>query len=105
MELRDKYPSLIHASRQEKQDYVKELQHELGDESNTDAQKATLYDTIAAAYQLIGDRNSALKAVNASLALFEDDNTRVLKGVIMGRGRNSQDTYAAMQEVIHYKSE
>ena len=105
VELRDKYPSLIHASRQEKQDYVKELQHELGDKSNTDAQKATLYDTIAAAYQLIGDRNSALKAVNASLALFEDDNTRVLKGVIMGQGRNAQDTYAAMQEVIHYKHE
>lgn len=104
-ELRDKYPSLIHASREEKQDYVKELQHQLGDESNTDAQKATLYDTIAAAYQLIGDRNSALKAVNSSLALFEDDNTRVLKGVIMGQGRNAQDTYAALQEVIRYKSE
>lgn len=105
VELKDKYPSLIHASRQEKQYYVKELQHELSDESNTDAQKAILYDTIAAAYQLIGDRNSALKAVNASLALFEDDNTRVLKGVIMGQGRNAQDTYAAMQEVIHYKEE
>ena len=104
-ELRDKYPSLIHATRQEKQDYVKRLQHELGDESNTDAQKATLYDTIAAAYQLIGERNSALQAVNASLALFEDDNTRVLKGIIMGQGRNAQDTYAAMQEVIHYKSQ
>lgn len=104
-ELRDKYPSLIHATRQEKQDYVKELQHELGDESNTDAQRATLYDTIAAAYQLIGERNSALQAVNASLALFEDDNTRVLKGIIMGQGRNAQDTYAAMQEVIHYKSQ
>lgn len=104
IELRDKYPSLIHASRQEKQEYVKELQHQLGDESNTDAQSATLYDTIAAAYQLIGDRNSALKAVNASLALFEDDNTRVLKGIIMGQGRNAQDTYSAMQEVIHYKS-
>lgn len=105
VELRDKYPSLIHATRQEKQDYIKELQHELGDESNTDAQKATLYDTIAAAYQLIGERNSALQAVNASLALFEDDNTRVLKGIIMGQGRNAQDTYAAMQEVIHYKSQ
>lgn len=105
VELRDKYPSLIHASRQEKQYYVKELQHELSDESNTDAQKATLYDTIAAAYQLIGERNSALQAVNASLALFEDDNTRVLKGIIMGQGRNAQDTYAAMQEVIHYKSQ
>ena len=105
VELRDRYPSLIHASLQEKQDYIKELQHELSDESNTVAQKATLYDTIAAAYQLIGDRNSALKAVNDSLALFEDDNTRVLKGVIMGQGRNAQDTYAAMQEVIHYKSE
>lgn len=104
-ELRDKYPSLIHATRQEKQDYVKRLQHELGDESNTDAQKATLYNTIAAAYQLIGERNSALQAVNASLALFEDDNTRVLKGIIMGQGRNAQDTYAAMQEVIHYKSQ
>ena len=104
IELRDKYPSLIHASRQEKQEYVKELQHQLGDESNTDAQSANLYDTIAAAYQLIGDRNSALKAVNASLALFEDDNTRVLKGIIMGQGRNAQDTYSAMQEVIHYKS-
>lgn len=104
IELREKYPSLIHASRQEKQEYVKELQHQLGDESNTDAQSATLYDTIAAAYQLIGDRNSALKAVNASLALFEDDNTRVLKGIIMGQGRNAQDTYSAMQEVIHYKS-
>ena len=104
-ELRDKYPSLIYATRQEKQDYVKELRHELGDESNTDAQKATLYDTIAAAYQLIGERNSALQAVNASLALFEDDNTRVLKGIIMGQGRNAQDTYAAMQEVIHYKSQ
>jgi len=104
-ELRDKYPSLIHATKQEKQDYVKELWHELGDESNTDAQKATLYDTIAAAYQLIGERNSALQAVNASLALFEDDNTRVLKGIIMGQGRNAQDTYAAMQEVIHYKSQ
>lgn len=104
-ELRDKYPSLIHATRQEKEDYVKRLQHELGGESNTDAQKATLYDTIAAAYQLIGDRNSALNAVNASLALFENDNTRVLKGVIMGQGRNAQDTYAAMQEVIHYKSQ
>ena len=104
-ELRDKYPSLIYATRQEKQDYVKELRHELGDESNTDAQKATLYDTIAAAYQLIGERNSALQAVNASLALFENDNTRVLKGIIMGQGRNAQDTYAAMQEVIHYKSQ
>ena len=77
---------------------MKELQHELGDESNTDAQRATLYDTIAAAYQLIGERNSALQAVNASLALFEDDNTRVLKGIIMGQGRNAQDTYAAMQD-------
>lgn len=104
VELRDKYPSLIHASQQEKQDYVKELQHQLGDESNTDNQKAILYATIAATYQLIGDRNSALKAVNASLALFKDDNTRVLKGIIMGQGRNAQDTYAAMQEVICYKS-
>lgn len=105
VELRDKFPSLRYASLQEKQDYVKELQHELGNKSNTDAQKATLYDTIAATYQLTGDRNSALKAVNASLALREDENTRVLKGVIMGQGRNAQETYAAMQEVIHYKSE
>jgi hypothetical protein len=104
-ELRDEYPSLIHATRQEKQDYVKRLQHELGGESNTDAQKATIYGTIAAVYQLLGERNSALQAVNASLALFEDDNTRVLKGIIMGQGRNAQDTYAAMQEVIHYKSQ
>jgi hypothetical protein len=104
IELRNKYPSLINASQQEKQEYVKELQHELADESNTDDQTATLYGTIAAAYQLIGDRNSALKAVNASLALSEDDNTRVLKGIIMGQGRNAQDTYSAMQEVIHYKS-
>lgn len=105
VELRDKYPSVIHASRQEQQEYIKELQHQLSYEDNTDAQSATLYDTIAAAYQLIGDKNSALKAVNSSLALFEDDNTRVLKGVIMGVGRNAQDTYAAMQEMIHFKSE
>lgn len=105
VELRDKYPSVIHASRQEQQEYIKELQHQLSYEDNTDAQSATLYDTIAAAYQLIGDKNSALKAANSSLALFEDDNTRVLKGVIMGIGRNAQDTYAAMQEVIHFKSE
>ena len=104
-ELRDKYPSMIHASRQEQQEFIKELQHQLSDEDNTDMQSAVLYDTIAAAYQLIGDKNSALKAVNSSLALFEDDNTRVLKGVIMGIGRNAQDTYAAMQEVIHFKSE
>ena len=105
VELRDKYPSVIHASRQEQQEYIKELQHQLSYEDNTDAQSATLYDTIAAAYQLIGDKNSALEAANASLALFEDDNTRVLKGVIMGKGRNAQDTYAAMQEMIHFKSE
>ena len=105
IQLRDRYPSIIHASNQEKQEYIKELQHQLSDVNNTDAQSATLYDTIAAAYQLIGDKNSALKAVNASLALFEDDNTRVLKGIIMGQGRNAQDTYAAMQEVIHYKSD
>lgn len=105
IELRDKYPSLIHATRQEQQEYIKELQHQLSNEGNTDAQSATLYDTIAAAYQLIGDKNSALKAANASLAIFEDDNTRVLKGIIMGQGRNAQDTYAAMQEVIHYKNE
>ena len=105
VELRDKYPSMIHASRQEQQEYIKELLHQLSYEDNTDAQSATLYDTIAAAYQLIGDKNSALKAANSSLALFEDDNTRVLKGVIMGIGRNAQDTYAAMQEVIHFKSE
>lgn len=105
VELRDKYPSVIHASRQEQQEYIKELQHQLSDEDNTEAQSATLYDTIAAAYQLIGDKNNALKAANSSLALFDDDNTRVLKGVIMGIGRNAQDTYAAMQEVIHFKSE
>ena len=105
VELRDRYPSVIHASKQEQQEYIKELQHQLSYEDNTDAQSAVLYNTIAAAYQLIGDKNSALKAVNSSLALSEDDNTRVLKGVIMGKGRNVQDTYAAMQEVIHFKSE
>lgn len=104
VKLRDKYPSMIHASRQEQQEYIKELQHQLSYEDNTDAQSATLYATIAAVYQLIGDKNSALKAVNSSLTLFKDDNTRVLKGVIMGIGRNVQDTYAAMQEVIHFKS-
>lgn len=104
-ELYNRYPSMIHASRQEQQEYVKELQYQLSDEDNTDAQSATLYDTIAAAYQLIGDKNNALKAANASLALIDDDDTRVLKGVIMGKGRNAQDTYAAMQEVIHFKSE
>lgn len=105
IELRDKYPTFIHATRQEQQEYIKELQHQLSNEGNTNAQSATLYDTIAAAYQLIGDKNSALKAANASLVFFEDDNTRVLKGIIMGQGRNAQDTYAAMQEVIHYKNE
>lgn len=104
VELRDKFPSMIHASRQEQQEYIKELQHQLSYEDNTDVQSAILYDTIAAANQLIGDKNSALIAANASLALCEDDNTRVLKGVIMGKGRNAQDTYAAMQEVIHFKS-
>ena len=104
-ELCDRYPSVIHASRQEQLEYIKELQRQLSDDDNTDEQNAVLYDTIAAAYQLIGDKNSALKAANASLALIEDDNTRVLKGVIMGEGRNAQDTYAAMQEVIHFKSE
>ena len=101
----DRYPSVIHATSQEQQEYIKELQHQLSDEDNTDAQSAKLYDTIAAAYHLIGDKNCALKAANASLALFEDDNTRVLKGVVMGKGRNAQDTYAALQEVIHFKSE
>ena len=105
VDLCDKYPSIIHASEQEKQEYIKELQRQLSYEGGTDAQSATLYDTMAAAYQLIGDKNKALKAVNSSLALFDDDNTRVLKGVIMGKGRNAQDTYAAMQEVIHFKSE
>ena len=104
-ELRDKYPSLIHASRQEKQEYLKELQHELADDSNTDAQTAILYDTIAATYQLLGDKNRALEAANTSLALCNDDNTRVLKGIIMGQGRNAQDTYSAMQEVVCYKSD
>lgn len=106
IELRDKYSSVIHASKQEQQEYIKELQYQLSNDNNTNGQIATLYDTIAASYQLIGDRNNALKAVNSSLALFEDDeNTRILKGIIMGQGRNAQDTYAAMQEVINYKSD
>ena len=105
IELRNKFSTMFHASKQDIQDYVKELQRQLAHANNTEGQKAELYDATAATYHLLGNKSEALKAANASLALFDDDNTRILKGIIMGKGRNAQDTYAAMQEIILYKKE
>lgn len=103
-ELRDIFPSVSHSQCSEKQQYINDLRILLASPLNTDAASAVLYATLAAAYYSVDDRNSALQAVNSSLKLFEDDNTHILKGMIMGKGRNAQDTYSAMQEVIRYKS-
>ncbi len=105
VELRDKFTSIINAPQTEKQAYLNELQHELSDDSNTPEVIATLYDAIAATYQLLGEKNKALEAVDKSLERFDDVNTRVLKGFIMGQGRNAQDTYSAMREIVKYKTD
>lgn len=104
-ELKDKYPSMVNAPEQDIRSYIKELQQQQTDPNITEEQIAILYDTIAAAFHLLGEKGKALEAVKNSLSRYEDVNTRILKGIIMGLGRNAQDTYAAMQEVVHYKEE
>lgn len=103
LELRDEFPTVSHSQYTEKQQYIKDLRILLASPLNTNAASAVLYDTLAAAYYAIDDRNSALQAVNSSLKLFEDDNTRILKGMIMGKGRNGQDAYSALQEMVYFK--
>lgn len=95
-ELKDKYPSMVNAPEQDIRSYIKELQQQQTDPNITEEQIAILYDTIAAAFHLLGEKGKALEAVENSLSRYEDVNTRILKGIIMGLGRNAQDTYAAM---------
>ena len=82
VELRDKYPSVIHASRQEQQEYIKELQHQLSYEDNTDAQSATLYDTIAAATAFVA-AGSHLRIVQVGVharVFVEEPHLELLNG-------------------------
>lgn len=101
--LREKYVSILHASDQVQEAYVNDILRYLANEQNTQNQKVTLYNCLAAAYRLTGEKGKALEAAETSLSLKDDDNMHILKGIIMGEGRNAQDTYSAMKEIVRYK--
>lgn len=91
-----KNPSHINA-------YIKLLSGELNENDIDEESSAIIHDTLAVVHYMQNNKQEALSQINQSLELYDDDNSRALKGVILGGGRNSVDSYKALQELIHYK--
>lgn len=92
-------------SKTERDNYIHQLESGLSNKHNDDESLSVLYDTLAASYSYLGNRDAALSYINQSLSLFPNDpNSRTLKGYILGTGRNSAEAYSAMRELIHYNS-
>lgn len=65
--------------------------------------RARLFNLLAfSQFELLGDVNKALDALADSLKIMDDPNTHVLKGIVMGKGRTSNDKYKVLQELIRY---
>lgn len=90
-------------NRSEIDEYIKFLSGELNKKETDEESIAIIHDTLAVVYHEQNDRQQALNHINQSLSLYDDDNSRALKGIILDRGRNSLDSYKAMRELIHYK--
>jgi hypothetical protein len=91
-----KNPSHINA-------YIKLLSGELNENDIDEESSAIIHDTLAVVHYSQNNKQEALNQINQSLELYDDDNSRALKGVILGGGRNSLDSYKALKELIHYR--
>lgn len=91
-----KNPSQVNA-------YIKLLSSELNENDVDDETSAIIHDTLAVVHYMQNNKQEALNQINQSLELYDDDNSRALKGVILGGGRNSFDSYKALRELIHYR--
>lgn len=94
---------LANNNQNELKDYIGLIQNELADENCNSNTEACLHDTLAFVYMKQDEKTKALEQINRSLKLYDDPNSRALKGCIMDEGRNSVDAYAAMKELIYYK--
>lgn len=83
--------------------YIKLLSSELNEDDIDDETIAIIHDTLAVVHYMQNNKQEALNQINQSLELYDDDNSRALKGVILGGGRNSFDSYKALRELIHYR--
>ncbi|MBQ5958598.1 MAG: hypothetical protein IJL44_05365 [Bacteroidales bacterium] len=83
--------------------YIKLLSSELNEDDIDDETIAIIHDTLAVVHYMQNNKQEALNQINQSLELYDDDNSRALKGVILGGGRNSIDSYKALRELIHYR--
>lgn len=91
-----KNPSIINS-------YIKLLSSELNEDDIDEETSAIIHDTLAVVHYMQNNKQEALNQINQSLELYDDDNSRALKGVILGGGRNSIDSYKALRELIHYR--
>lgn len=83
--------------------YIKLLSGELNENDIDDESSAIIHDTLAIVHYMQNNNQEALNQINQSLELIDDDNSRALKGIILGEGRNSLDSYKALRELIHYR--
>lgn len=83
--------------------YIKLLSSELQNRDTDEESTAIIHDALATVYYMQNNKQEALSHINQSLELYNDDNSKALKGMILGGGRNSCDSYKAMHELIHYR--
>lgn len=104
-ELSRKFPLIKNSSDQEKIDFTKNVQEVLAKVENTygiDEAKATLYDILACCYHFFfSDSRKAISEINKSLALYDDEESHVLKGIFMGKAITPVDHYNKMNELLN----
>lgn len=72
-----KNPSIINS-------YIKLLSSELNEDDIDEETSAIIHDTLAVVHYMQNNKQEALNQINQSLELYDDDNSRALKGVILG---------------------
>lgn len=103
-ELLGQFSEIANKGKDDVEAYIRRVQAKLSDSRNSELTRLYLNDLMAAAYNEQGDSAKANSFIKAAMEINPEFLlSTVLRGYIMGIGRNSADALVALKSLIRYK--
>lgn len=103
-ELLEQFSDIVNKGKDDVEAYIRRVQAKLSDSRNSNLTRLYLNNLMAAAYNEQGDSAKANSFIKAAMEINPEFLlSTVLRGYIMGIGRNSSDALVALKSLIRYK--
>ena len=103
-ELLEQFSDIVNKGKDDVEAYIRRVQAKLSDSRNSVLTRLYLNNLMAAAYNEQGDSAKANSFIKAAMEIKPEFLlSTVLRGYIMGIGRNSADALVALKSLIRYK--